>query len=102
LVAGQVVRIFNGRGACLAAVQFSDQIMQGVIQIATGAWFDPDSGTCLNGNPNVLTPDKGTSQLAQGPIAHSCLVEVEAVSENIAHSQIYTPPAIIKSTRDSV
>lgn len=101
LVAGQVVRIFNGRGACLAAVQFSDQIMQGVIQIATGAWFDPDSDTCLNGNPNVLTPDKGTSQLAQGPIAHSCLVEVEAASEGIAHSQIYRPPVIIKSTRES-
>ena len=31
----------------------------------------------LNGNPNVLTRDKGTSKLAQGPSAHTCLVEVE-------------------------
>ena len=50
--------------------------------IATGAWFDPDiSGSsglaCKHGNPNVLTPDRGTSSLAQGPAAHSCLVDIE-------------------------
>jgi hypothetical protein len=28
-------------------------------------------------------------------------VEVEAASEGIAHSQIYRPPVIIKSTRES-
>jgi biotin/methionine sulfoxide reductase len=52
--------------------------MESVIQLSTGAWFDPDeNGMCKHGNPNVLTRDKGTSQLAQGPTAHSCLVEVE-------------------------
>ena len=50
--------------------------------ISTGAWFDPDlSGNsdldCKHGNPNVLTPDRGTSSLAQGPAAHSCLVDIE-------------------------
>lgn len=99
LVQGQLVRLFNARGACVAALQISDDIMPGVVQIATGAWYDPDNTTCLNGNPNVLTPDKGTSRLAQGPIAHSCLVEVEAVHESVAHSQIYAPPEIIKPTK---
>jgi biotin/methionine sulfoxide reductase len=96
LVEGQVVRIFNGRGACIAALQISDDIMPGVIQISTGAWYDPDGDACRNGNPNVLTPDKGTSRLAQGPIAHSCLVEVEAAPEGVAVSQIYTPPRVIR------
>ncbi len=73
----QIVRLHNARGACRAALRISDEIRPGVIQIATGAWFDPDGETCLRGNPNVLTPDKGTSSLAQGPIAHSCLVSVE-------------------------
>ena len=78
LQAGQPVRIFNARGACVAGLQISDTIRRGVIQIATGAWYDPDGDTCLHGNPNTLTLDKGTSKLAQGPIAHSCLVQVES------------------------
>ena len=73
---GQIVRIHNKRGACLAELITSADIRPGVIQIATGAWFDPDGDTCRNGNPNTLTPDKGSSSLAQGPIAHSCLVKV--------------------------
>jgi len=80
LTEGQAVRLFNDRGACLAAVRISEGIMPGVIQIATGAWYTPDGDTCTNGNPNVLTLDKGTSKLAQGPIAHTCLVEAEAYS----------------------
>ena len=79
LVEGQLVRLYNRRGACRAEVRVADTIRPGVIQIATGAWLDPDDQTCLRGNPNVLTPDKGTSRLAQGPIAHTCLVRVEAL-----------------------
>ncbi len=75
---GQIVRIHNARGACRAELRLSDTIRPGVIQIATGTWYDPDGDTCLAGNPNTLTLDKGTSSLAQGPIAHSCLVKVEA------------------------
>ena len=75
---GQIVRIHNIRGACLAELRANADIRPGVIQIATGAWFDPDGDTCRNGNPNTLTPDKGSSSLAQGPIAHSCLVKVSS------------------------
>ena len=76
---GDIVRVFNNRGACLGGAVLSEKIRPGVIQISTGAWFDPDakSGLCKRGNPNVLTLDTGTSQLGQGPIAHSCLVEIE-------------------------
>jgi biotin/methionine sulfoxide reductase len=78
---GQTVRLHNSRGACLAELRISDTIRQGVIQIATGAWLDPDGEMCRLGNPNTLTLDKGTSCLAQGPIAHSCLVKVEAFAD---------------------
>ena len=78
LIDGQIVRIYNTRGACLAELRASDTIRPGVIQIATGAWLDTVDNTCQRGNPNTLTLDKGTSKLAQGPIAHSCLVKVEA------------------------
>jgi len=76
---GQIVRLHNTRGACLAELRLSAAIRPGVIQLATGAWFDPDDATCQQGNPNALTLDKGTSRLAQGPIAQSCLVKVEAM-----------------------
>ena len=61
-----------------------EDIRAGVIQISTGAWLDTegDTGLCRKGNPNVLSLDKGTSKLAQGPIAHSCLVDIELAEIN--------------------
>ncbi|WP_322866230.1 molybdopterin guanine dinucleotide-containing S/N-oxide reductase [Aquicoccus sp. G2-2] len=91
LHADQIVRLHNARGACLAGLRLSQDIRPGVIQIATGAWYDPDGETCRHGNPNTLTLDKGTSRLAQGPIAHSCLVEVSAAPNDAP--QRHTQPA---------
>lgn len=74
-----LVRVFNDRGACLAGAVLTGALARGVVQLATGAWFDPDEEAALDrhGNPNVLTLDKGTSGLAQGPIAQTALVQVE-------------------------
>jgi biotin/methionine sulfoxide reductase len=76
---GMIVRVFNDRGACLAAAHLDDNMRDDVVVLPTGAWFarDPESGLELNGNPNVLTRDKGTSLLAQGPSPNTCMVEVE-------------------------
>ncbi len=100
LQGGDVVRVFNQRGACLAAVIVDDQVMPGVAQMSTGAWYDPAEpgqigSLCKHGNPNVLTPDLGTSRLAQGPIAHTCLVEVERFDEAIPPVTAFEPPEII-------
>ena len=38
---GDLVRVFNARGAFLSAVRLSTDILPGVAAIATGAWFDP-------------------------------------------------------------
>lgn len=77
---GALVKVFNSRGATLAVVAVRDDLMEGVVQLPTGAWWDPTDvdGLCRSGNPNVLTRDLGTSSLAQGPTAQTCLVEVEA------------------------
>lgn len=76
---GDLVRVFNDRGSTLAAVAIRADLMEGVVQLPTGAWWDPiePGGLCRAGNPNVLTRDAGTSSLAQGPSAQTCLVEVE-------------------------
>jgi biotin/methionine sulfoxide reductase len=100
LDAGDVVRIFNDRGACLAGLVIDDRIRQGVVQISTGAWFDPlEPGTpgslCKHGNANMLTLDKGSSSLGQGPIAHTCLVEVEKFNDELPPVTAFDPPVII-------
>ncbi len=79
---GDVVEIFNDRGRCLAGVELTPAIRPGVIELPTGAWLDlSEENNELpldsHGNPNVLTPDRGSSRLGQGPIAHSCLVDVK-------------------------
>lgn len=82
IVAGDVVRVFNDRGHCLAGAVVTADVRPGVVQLPTGAWYDPVDPTlagalCAHGNPNVLTPDRGTSKLAQGCSGQHALVEVE-------------------------
>jgi biotin/methionine sulfoxide reductase len=94
---GDIVRVFNDRGAILAGAVLNEGIRTGVIQIATGAWFDPavpgEIGSLdKHGNPNVLTPDRGTSKLAQGPTAQSTLVEVEKWSGEPPPVSAFEPP----------
>ncbi|WP_414831827.1 molybdopterin-dependent oxidoreductase [Afifella sp. YEN Y35] len=95
---GDVVRVFNARGACLSAVRLSDTLRPGVVQLSTGAWYDPlDPGAPdsldKHGNPNVLTRDEGTSRLGQGPSAQSCLVEVERFEGEVPEITAFDPPA---------
>lgn len=78
-----IVRLFNERGACLASAALSTAVMPGVVQLPTGAWYDPvkdPSGEvtlCAHGNPNILTRDVGTSSLAQGCIGQLTAVQIE-------------------------
>ena len=77
---GDAVRVFNGRGACYLGACLSDGIQTGVIRIETDAWFDPQEPraptVCYNGNPTMLTLDKGNSRPTRGPIANPCLIEI--------------------------
>jgi biotin/methionine sulfoxide reductase len=99
LAEGDVVRVYNDRGACLAGVRITDGLLQGVAVLATGAWFDPlqpgvPGSLCVHGNPNVLTRDVGTSRLGQGPVAQSCLVQVERFVGDLPPVTVHRPPAI--------
>jgi biotin/methionine sulfoxide reductase len=78
---GGIVRIFNERGSCLAGVMLTEGILPGVIQLSTGAWYDPldpadPRSLCVHGNPNMLTEDIGTSKLAQGCSGQLSWVEI--------------------------
>jgi biotin/methionine sulfoxide reductase len=75
---GDVVRVFNDRGACLAGAIIDDGVLPQVAVMATGAWMDLSEGEPeRGGNPNVLTLDIGTSRLTQGSSALTALVEIE-------------------------
>ncbi len=96
---GDLVRVFNDRGQTLAGVRLDDALMPEVVELPTGAWFDAmDPGNPaaleLSGNPNVLTRDKGTSSLAQGPSAQTVLVEVERFRGDAPLPRVYRPPAV--------
>ena len=96
---GDVIRVFNDRGACLAGVTLSEDVRPGVIQLSTGAWYDPlepgkRGSLDKHGNPNMLTRDKGCSRLSQGPAAHSALVEVERYDGELPEITAFRPPPI--------
>ncbi len=94
---GDIVRVFNDRGAILAGAVLSDELRPGVIQIATGAWYDPVDPAGSNslekhGNPNALTRDVGTSRLGQGPSAQTALVQVEKFEGDVPPVTAFVPP----------
>ncbi|GGF50828.1 biotin/methionine sulfoxide reductase [Mameliella alba] len=81
ITTGDLLRVFNARGACRARASVSSDINPGVVALPTGAWFgDPGGNIDPDGNPNVLTLDVGTSRLGQGCSAHSALVQVTRLS----------------------
>jgi biotin/methionine sulfoxide reductase len=97
LADGDVVRVHNDRGACLAGLRLSEDLRPGVVQMATGAWYDPldptqDGSLDKHGNPNVLTLDIGTSRLAQATSALTCLVEVERHAGPLPALSCHAPP----------
>ena len=101
ITSGDVVRLYNARGACLAGAVVTDAIRPGVVQLATGAWFDPlepaEIGSLdKHGNPNVLTLDKGTSKLAQCCVAQTALVEVERYNGEVPEITAFAPPTVVQ------
>ncbi len=100
---GDTVRLFNDRGGCLSVACLDPGVREGVVMIATGAWYDPDldgdDTCCKHGNPNTLTDDLPTSELAQGPSALSCLVEIERYAGDPPPVTAFFPPEILPGNR---
>jgi biotin/methionine sulfoxide reductase len=69
-----------------------------VLRLSCGAWYDPvDGGTdavCAHGNANVLTFDRGTSRLGQGPSSATTLVEIERYAETAPPVRAFVPPVV--------
>jgi anaerobic dimethyl sulfoxide reductase subunit A len=74
---GDLVRVWNERGALVIHARLTSRILPGVVDIPQGAWWNPgpegvDHGGCIN----VLTSHRWTP-LAFGSTQHTIMVEVE-------------------------
>ena len=95
---GDVVRVFNARGACLAGAMHRRRRDGGGggdgdrrLVRSAGAPGEPER----HGNPNVLTLDIGTSPLAQGTSALTALVEIERWDRPAPPVRAFTPPELV-------
>lgn len=100
LTDGDVAHVSTSRGATLAGVVVDEGVMEGVVELATGAWFDPvdpsdPASLDLAGNPNSVTRDAGTSGLAQGPSAQTCLVRVSRWNRVPPPGRSHRPPDLV-------
>ncbi|MDP3342423.1 molybdopterin-dependent oxidoreductase [Frigidibacter sp.] len=92
---GDVILLRSDRGSCLAGAVLSVDVAMGVVQMSTGAWLDLDeAGLDRHGNVNVLTLDKPTSRLAQGPTAHTTIVFAERFEGTPPVVRAFEPPVI--------
>lgn len=95
---GEIVRLFNDRGSCLAGLVTDAGVRPGIAQLSTGAWYDPDPADpshCRHGNPNVLTADRPSSTLSQGTTGQLALVQIEAYHDVPPDLSVTAPPAIV-------
>jgi molybdopterin guanine dinucleotide-containing S/N-oxide reductase-like protein len=83
IIDGDIVRLYNDRGAVLCIAEVTERIKPGVVHSYYGsAKYDPiepgnpdsvDRGGCVN----ILTPSRVMSKNAPGMAPNSCLVEIE-------------------------
>ncbi len=97
---GDIVEISNQRGTVLASAALSRQVMPGVLQLPTGAWYDPvdplaERPLCRHGNPNVLTLDIGTSSLSQGCSGQITVVQIRRYEGKAPQVRAFELPRIV-------
>ena len=96
---GDVVRVFNDRGQCLAGAVFNENIRPEVVRLSAGAWYDANYGKPgsleIHGNPNVLTRDYGTSRVGQAPTSTTALVEIEKYYEIVPAINVTSSPKVV-------
>ena len=76
---GELVKVFNDRGATVLPCRLTNRILPGVIDLPQGAWWTPDEhGIDRRGCVNVLTSERWTP-LAFGTAQHTAMAQVEKV-----------------------
>ncbi len=79
---GDLVELYNDRGAIIVGARVDDGIMKGVLSLYEGAWLSFDSkGRCNSGAINMLTSSRPASGLSQATTANTCLVKLRKATD---------------------
>ncbi|MCX6000616.1 MAG: molybdopterin-dependent oxidoreductase, partial [Chloroflexi bacterium] len=77
---GDPVKVYNDRGILVLPAEVTRRLMPGVVEVESGAWYDPDeNGVDRGGNSNVLTRDDPS--IGGHFCYNTCLVEVQKAEE---------------------
>jgi len=100
---GDLVRIFNDRGACLAGLAVDEAVRPGVAQLSTGAWYDPDPavpGFCRHGNPfgcgarrDILRSASASSRREQPNTDSATAAALKSLTDTFWSARWNSPPA---------
>ena len=96
---GDLVELYNERGAVVVGARVSDKIMPGVVSLYEGAWPQLDSkGRCNNGLINFLTSSRRSSGLTQATTANTCIASIRKCTDaDPGGTKAFDPPKIVKS-----
>jgi trimethylamine-N-oxide reductase (cytochrome c) len=95
---GDLIDVYNDRGALIGGVKVWDKIMKGVLSIQEGVWLSLDSkGRCNSGEVNILTSSQPSSNLSQATAANTCVAWVKKCTDPEGENMAYHPPEVLYS-----
>ena len=96
---GDLVELYNERGAVVVGARVSDKIMPGVVSLYEGAWPQLDSkGRCNNGLVNFLTSSRRSSGLTQATTANTCIASIRKCTDaDPGGTKAFDLPKIVRS-----
>ena len=95
---GDLVELYNERGAVVVGARVSEKIMPGVVSLYEGAWPQLDSkGRCNNGLVNFLTSSRRASGLTQATTANTCIASMRKCTDaDPGGTKAFDQPRIVK------
>lgn len=95
---GDLIELFNERGAVIAGARVTDQIMKGVVSLEEGGWIQLDSkGRCNSGSINMITTSVAASGLSQATSANTCIASLKKCTDAESENRAFEPPVIEES-----
>lgn len=94
---GDLVELYNERGALIAGAVVTEKIMQGVVSLEEGNWIQLDSkGRCNSGAINIITTSVASSGLSQATSANTCIANLKRCDDAESENRAYEPPPVVR------
>ncbi len=95
---GDLIEVYNDRGAIIVGAVVTDNIMKGVISIMEGCWPSLDSkGRCNSGLINFITSSRRSSGLSEATSANTVLASVKKCTDVEGPNMAYNPPETLEN-----